>query len=127
MNDQNVRILLDHPYKILKWTFVIMPIAAGADKFMNLLTDWKQYLDPGFVRFIPFSADIFMMIVGGIEIIAGLIVLKKPQTGGYIVAGWLALIALTLLGGLHFMDVAVRDLVMAIAAFVMARLSKIVE
>ena len=68
-----------------------------------------------------------MMIVGVIEIIAGLIVLKKPQIGGFIVAAWLTLIALTLLAGLQYLDVAVRDLVMAIAAFSMARISKILQ
>lgn len=66
-----------------------------------------------------------MMIVGVIEIAAGIIVWKKPDIGGYIVAAWLTVIALTLLLGFNFVDVAVRDLVMAIAAFAMARLSKI--
>ncbi len=68
-----------------------------------------------------------MMIVGVIEIIAGFIVLKKPEIGGYIVAAWLTLIAVTLLPGFNFVDVAVRDLVMAIAAFSMARISTIVK
>ena len=67
-----------------------------------------------------------MMIVGVIEIIAGIIVLIKTEIGGYIVAAWLTVIALTLLAGFNYLDVAVRDLVMAIAALSMARLSKIV-
>mgnify|MGYP000976845458 CR=1 FL=1 len=67
-----------------------------------------------------------MMIVGIIEIIAGVIVLKKAEIGGYIVAGWLTVIALTLLIGFNYVDVAVRDLVMAIAALSMARISKII-
>ena len=41
-----------------------------------------------------------MMIVGGIEIIAGLIVFIKTEIGDYIVAAWLTLIALTLLANL---------------------------
>jgi uncharacterized membrane protein HdeD (DUF308 family) len=67
-----------------------------------------------------------MMIVGIIEIAAGIIVLKKTEIGGYIVAGWLTGIALTLLISFNYVDVAVRDLVMAIAALSMARISKIV-
>lgn len=66
-----------------------------------------------------------MMIVGVIEIAAGILVWKKPEIGGYIVAAWLTVISLTLLLGFNFVDVAVRDLVMAISAFSMARLSKI--
>jgi len=75
---------------------------------------------------VPFSGSTFMMIVGIIEIIAGLIVLIKTELGGYIVAAWLTLIALTLLVGFNFVDVAVRDLVMAISAFCMARFAKFI-
>lgn len=109
----------------LKFTFVIVPIVAGVDKFTNLLAHWEQYINPSIAGILPFSTATFMMIVGVIEIAAGIIVLKKAEIGGYIVAGWLIVIALTLLIGFNYMDVAVRDLVMAISAFSMARLSKI--
>jgi hypothetical protein len=112
-------------YNLLKYTFVIVPIVAGADKFTNLLADWEKYLNPTIANLLPFSASTFMMIVGVIEIIAGVIVWRKPEIGGYIVAGWLTLIALQLLVGFDYADIAVRDLVMAIAAFSMARMSKI--
>lgn len=112
-------------FYLLKFTFVIVPIVAGADKFTNLLAHWNQYINPSIAGMLPFSTATFMMIVGVIEIAAGIIVLKKAEIGGYIVAGWLTVIALTLLIGFNYADVAVRDLVMAIAAFSMARLSKI--
>jgi uncharacterized membrane protein HdeD (DUF308 family) len=112
-------------FNLLKFTFVIVPIVAGADKFTNLLAHWEQYINPSIVGILPFSTATFMMIVGVIEIAAGIIVLKKPEIGGYIVAGWLIVIALTLLIGFNYVDVAVRDIVMAISAFSMARLSKI--
>jgi hypothetical protein len=114
-------------FNLLKFTFVVVPVVAGADKFTNLLTNWEQYLDPSIASLLPFSAPTFMMIVGVIEIIAGIIVLIKAEIGGYIVAAWLTAIALTLLSGFNYVDVAVRDLVMAISAFSMARLSRIVE
>lgn len=112
---------------LLKLTFGIVPIVAGLDKFTNLLTNWEQYVHPGIGNMLPFSASVFMMIVGVVEIIAGIIVLKKTELGGYIVAAWLTLIALTLLASFKFMDVAVRDLVMAIAAFTMARIANLVK
>lgn len=114
-------------FTLLKYTFGIVPIVAGADKFTNLLTDWTQYINPSMVDLLPFSAATFMMIVGVIEIVAGIIVLKKAEIGGYIVAAWLTVIALSLLLGFNYVDVAVRDLVMAIAAFSMAKLAKIVD
>lgn len=113
-------------YNLLRFTFVVVPIVVGADKFTNILTNWEQYLNPTIAEMLPFSAGVFMMITGGIEIITGIIVLKKPEIGGYIVAAWLASIALTLLLSFNFLDVAVRDLVMAISAFAMARISKII-
>ena len=76
---------------------------------------------------LPFAPHTFMMIVGVIEIIAGVIVLAKPAIGGYIVAAWLTLIALTLLASGQYLDVAVRDLTMAIGAFSLARIAKIVS
>lgn len=117
---------LTQVFNLLKFTFGIIPIVAGADKFTNLLTHWDQYVNPGIASLLPFSASVFMMIVGVIEIAAGIIVLKKPEIGGYIVAAWLTVIALTLLPGLKYVDVAVRDLVMAVAAFSMARIAKII-
>lgn len=117
--------ILTQVFKLLKYTFVIVPIVAGADKFTNLLTQWDQYINPSVANLLPFSPSVFMMVVGVIEMVAGVIVLKKSEIGGYIVAAWLTVIALSLLAGFNYVDIAVRDLVMAIAAFSMARLSKI--
>lgn len=117
---------LNSIFNLLKYVFVVVPIVAGADKFTNLLTNWEQYVNPSIADLLPFSAALFMKIVGVIEIVAGIIVFKKPELGGFIVSAWLTLIALSLLAGFNYVDVAVRDLVMAIAALSMARLAKIV-
>ena len=111
---------------VLKLTFGLVPIVAGADKFTNLLTDWPQYLNPSLASILPFSPHVFMMIVGVIEIAAGVIVLVKTHIGAYIVSAWFVLIALTLLAGGKFLDVAVRDLVMAIGAYSLARITQII-
>jgi len=108
----------------LKYTFGLVPIVAGLDKFTNILTDWSQYVSDGFAGMLPFDTPIFMMIVGVIEIIAGALVLTKTKIGAYVVSAWLVAIALTLLFSWSYVDVAVRDLVMAIAAFSLAKLSE---
>ena len=108
---------------LLKFTYGLIPIAAGADKFTNLLTDWSHYLHPGFKAVLPFSDHVFMMIVGVIEITAGVLVFLNPQKGAYIVSAWLVIIALSLLASGNYLDVAVRDLAMAIGAFSLAKLS----
>lgn len=108
-------------------TYGILPIVAGADKFTDLLTHWSDYLAPGLQSMLPFSADTFMMIVGVIEIVAGILVLAVPRIGAWIVAAWLLLIACTLIFSGTYLDVAVRDIVMAIGAYVLARLTGILE
>lgn len=105
----------------LKLTFGIVPIVAGLDKFTNLLTQWADYLDKSLV---PLDPSVFMKIVGVIEIVAGIIVLLRPLIGAYIVMAWLICIALQLIIGGHYFDVAVRDLVMAVGAYTLAQLTK---
>jgi uncharacterized membrane protein YphA (DoxX/SURF4 family) len=126
-NTQNSGNIVESVFKTLKYMYVIVPIVAGADKFLNLLVNWEQYLNPTMESLLPFSGATFMMIVGVIEIVAGILVFVNPKIGGYVVAAWLTSIALTLLIGFNYVDVAVRDLVMALTAFSMARLTKVVK
>jgi len=109
--------------QLMRYTYGLVPIVAGLDKFTNLLTDWKNYIAPSVNNALPFSASTFMAIVGVIDIFAGIIVLIRPRIGGFIVMAWLIAIALNLLISGHYYDVAVRDLVMAIGAFSLAKLS----
>lgn len=114
---------LTRVWTILKFTFGLVPIVAGLDKFTNILTDWVQYLNPAVANMIPVTPEGFMMIVGVIEIVAGFIVLFRTELGAYIVSAWLVAIALTLITSGNYLDVAVRDLVMAIGAFCLGRLT----
>lgn len=118
--DSNVQLVK----KVLKYTFGLVPIVAGIDKFTNILTDWSQYVSEGLAGILPFEPTTFMMIVGVIEIVAGILVLTKTKIGAYVVAAWLTAIALSLIFSWSYVDVAVRDLVMAIAAFSLAKLSE---
>ena len=102
---------------LLKWTYGLVPIVTGADKFMHLLTDWDKYLAPQIASLLPFSTGVFMSIVGIIEIVAGVLVLLRPRTGSLVVSIWLIGIAINLLLTGTYFDVAVRDAVMAIGAF----------
>jgi uncharacterized membrane protein YphA (DoxX/SURF4 family) len=114
---------LSQPYWILKVAFGAVPIVAGLDKFTNLLTNWEQYLSPIVARAVPALG--FMRVVGVVEIVAGVLVLSKlTRLGAYVVTGWLVCIALNLLSSGRFLDVAVRDLVMACGAFTLAKLEE---
>lgn len=111
---------------LLRIGFGVVPILAGLDKFLNLLADWSTYLSPAVQSILPFEAATFMHIVGVIEIAAGLIVLSRwTLAGSYIVTGWLVAIALNLLAAGQYYDIAVRDLVMAGAAYSLAQLTAV--
>ncbi|MGE5107229.1 MAG: hypothetical protein ACM3H8_06775 [Sphingobacteriales bacterium] len=110
--------------QVLKYTYGLVPIVAGLDKFTNLLANWKDYVSKSITDILPISAAAFMSVVGIIEIAAGVLVLLRPHIGAWVVMAWLVAIALTLIAGGHYFDVAVRDLVMAVGAFALAKLSE---
>lgn len=102
----------------------VMPIVAGLDKFFNKLTDWGMYLDPLATQVTHLSTPTFMHIVGVVEIIAGVIVLSRwTKIGAYIVMLWLLAIAVNLVTMGMFYDLAVRDVELAVGAFVLTQLS----
>lgn len=107
---------VDRVTSILRLTFGLVPIVAGADKFTDLLVNWDQYLAPQVANILPFAPHTFMLIVGVIEIVAGLLVLIKPRVGSIIVCLWLLGIALNLIMAGYY-DIAVRDIVMSIGAY----------
>lgn len=109
-------------FKALQLGFVVAPILAGLDKFVGLMTDWTQYLWAP-VGALFGSPGTFLAVVGVVEIAAGIVVAVKPRFGGYLVAAWLCgiIVNLLLVGG--FLDIALRDLGLAIGAFALARLA----
>ena len=115
-------------WHVLRIGLGLVPLLAGLDKFFNLLTNWQMYLSPAIERLLPFSATTSMQIVGVIEMIAGLAVLTRwTRLGSYVVSAWLVLIAANLVSTGMFLDVAVRDLAIALAAFSLARLTELKE
>jgi hypothetical protein len=112
---------LDSPLRVLQVALGLTATLAGLDKFFNILTDWGAYLSPAVAAFLPFSAGTFMAIVGVVEFAVGVTILAiAPRIGAYVASAWLLLVAVNLAIGGHF-DVAVRDVVISLAAFTVAR------
>jgi len=122
------RKVMESIWWTLRMSFGLVPLLAGLDKFLNLLTHWPKYVAPALAGALPVTPQHFMYAVGVIEIVAGLAVLLSPWTKvfAYVVAAWLAGIALNLIAG-GFYDIAVRDLVMAVSAISLARLTDVVH
>ena len=111
-------------FALLRTAFIVAPILFGIDKFANVLTgDWTRYLATEFNDLIPGSAADAMHIVGGVEILAGLVVAIAPRFGGLLVAGWLGgiIVNLLLVGG--YGDIALRDFGLLLGALTLARLA----
>jgi hypothetical protein len=111
-------------YRILHFGFTVAPILAGLDKFFHLLVNWDQYLPETVAKVSPIPAHTLMLIVGVIEIVAGIGVALKPRIFAYIVAAWLALIIINLLLIPGYFDVALRDFGLLLAALALGRLSQ---
>lgn len=115
---------LDASWWALRIALGVVPILSGIDKYFNKLTDWGMYLSPYATKIVPVSTPTFMHVVGIVEIVAGLLVLSRwTKIGSYIVMLWLICIALNLLTTGMFYDIAVRDLEIAVGAFVLSQLS----
>jgi len=111
-------------FRILQIGFVVAPIVAGLDKFFHLLVDWDRYL-PGVVNnVLGGRGHQFMMVVGIVEIVAGIGVALKPRIFAYVVAAWLLLIIGNLLMIPGYFDVALRDVGLMLGALALGRLSQ---
>ena len=118
---------LESSWWMLRIGFGAAPALAGLDKIFrtNLLADWVSYISPLAAAMLPMSGEAFMQIVGIIELAVGLAVLTvATRVGAYIASAWLVAIALNLITTGQYFDVAVRDVLMAVAAYTLARLTE---
>lgn len=111
----------------LRISFGLVPLLAGLDKFTYFLTDWSAYVGPVARSLLPVAPQTFLYAVGIVEIVVGLAVLTRwTMLGTYAAAAWLTIIAVNLVIA-GFYDIAVRDVVLAVAAFTLARLTELHE
>jgi hypothetical protein len=111
-------------YCVLYAGFIALPVLAGVDKFFHFLVNWDQYLAPVAMRILPVSGHTFMLVVGVVEIAAGVLVALRPRMGAYVVALWLWGIIVNLLLIPGFYDIALRDFGLSLGALALARLSQ---
>jgi hypothetical protein len=112
-------------YQILHWGFVAAPVIAGLDKFAGLLTNWDAYVAPVVAGVLGASTHGFMLVVGVVEVIAGLLVALRPRIGAYVVAGWLGAIIINLLMSGRYFDIALRDFGLMLGALALGRLAQV--
>ena len=82
-----------------------------------------MYLAPRIAALSPMGGHGLMLVVGVVEMAAGLLVALRPRVGAYVVAAWLFAIILNLLLIPGFFDIALRDFGLSLGALALARLS----
>jgi uncharacterized membrane protein YphA (DoxX/SURF4 family) len=110
---------------LLRIGFTLAPILFGLDKFFNWSVHWPDYLAGWINNIMPGSGQEFMYFVGGVEILAGLLVLIAPRIGAFVVAAWLGGIVVNLLtkNPPQYYDIALRDFGLMLGALTLGRLS----
>jgi uncharacterized membrane protein YphA (DoxX/SURF4 family) len=110
-------------FLLMRLGYTVLPLAMGIDKFFNAMVSWPKYLAGWIDDIAPGTAQQFMYFVGGVEILAGLLVLLKPRYAAYVVAAWLAGIVVNLFSTGEYWDVGVRDVGLMLGALTLGRLA----
>jgi hypothetical protein len=114
----------EQAFWLLRVGFTTAPILFGLDKFAEVLTDdWTAYLAPWVDDLLPGTPHDAMLLVGLIEIIAGVVVAVTPRWGGLLVAAWLGGIIVNLVTLGEYYDVALRDFGLLLAALSLSLLA----
>jgi hypothetical protein len=116
-------------WNLLRYAYGAVLVLAGLDKLLgtNLIVYWPKYISPMVEGLLPVSTGVFLGAMGVVEIaVAVLLVTKWPRVGGYLSVAWLVLIAGNLLI-LGYVDIAVRDVLLAVGALALAELTVAVE
>jgi len=109
----------------LRLAFFLGPFLAGLDKFFHVLTDWDKYLSPIARNVLGGYSHTFMLAVGVVEMIVGLMVITRwPRLGAYIASLWLLLIAINLVTTGQYFDIALRDVGLCLGAFALAKITE---
>ncbi len=117
---------IDSVLQTLRFALGGTAFVAGFDKFTNLLTDWDRYLSRPVRRNLPLQPRNFMRLVGVVEMAVGAMILGgETRVGGYLAGAWLMGISANLVSSGKYLDVAARDVNMAMAAYALARLTEV--
>lgn len=116
-------------WNILRYSYGVVLLLAGLDKVFatNIIVVWSEYISPFVLNLLPVSVPAFLIAIGLVEVVVVVMLLTKyPRIAGYLSIAWLLLISVNLvLGG--YLDIAIRDILLAVGAYVMAELTIVVE
>lgn len=116
-------------WNLLRFSYGAVVLLAGLDKLLgtDLIVSWPKYISPFVGSHLPVSTGVFLGAMGVIEIAVAIMLMTKwPRIGGYLSVAWLLLISVNLLM-LSYVDIAIRDVLLAVGAIALAELTVAVE
>ncbi|MCL5875719.1 MAG: hypothetical protein M1114_04570 [Candidatus Dependentiae bacterium] len=113
-----------HIYNLLKITNGLFFIIAGADKFLNMIAEWKIYVGPLVLQYIEYSP--LITGVGILEIALGLLILSPlTRLGAYLSALWVAVIIVNFLVMGMYYDIAARDALIVVGLLALGMITEL--
>jgi len=113
-----------HVFDVLRYSYGAVLVLAGLDKFgTNFIVDWAQYISPTVLAGLPVSVPVFLGFMGVVEVAVGILFFTRfTRIAGYLSVAWLVLISINLIL-MDVRDIAIRDLLLAVGAYAIAKLS----
>lgn len=115
-------------WNLLRYAYGAVLLLAGLDKIFgtDLIVQWSMYISPLVMSFIP-SVDVFLFGMGVIEVAVALMLLTKFQRlAAYLSIAWLLAISVNLVM-IGYLDIAIRDVLLAVGAGVLALLTNVMD
>jgi hypothetical protein len=111
----------------MRYSYAAVVLLAGLDKVFgtNLIVEWAKYVSPSVAAYLPVSIGTFLVIIGIIEVLVAILAVSRYTVlASYISVAWLLLISINLLMIGGYVDVAIRDILLAIGALATAQLGQ---
>lgn len=117
---------LTSAWLLLRVGYSFLFIAAGADKFFNIITSWEHYVHPALLAVVAYPT--LKIILAVVEITLGVATaFRWTRVGAYGISLWFLVIVVNLVAQWNYLDVAARDLILAFGAIALAQLTEVKE
>lgn len=116
---------LQRAFLVLSFSYGVVLILAGLDKIFgtNLIVYWPKYISPFVHSILSISVPVFLGFMGVVEVLVGALFFTRwAAIAGWLSVAWLVLISINLVM-LGAIDIAIRDLLLAVGAYAIAELS----
>jgi hypothetical protein len=114
-------------WRLIRYSYGAVVLLAGLDKVFatNLIVEWPKYVSPFVAGLLPFDIPTFLFIIGLVEVIVGILLFTRYTVlASYLSVVWLVLISINLLMIGGYLDIAIRDLLLAVGAFAAGQLAQ---